>query len=152
MDDLGLFLLLDHLKILNATPNCAYVYNVTGTDMSWVSTSVLRGDASGYNTSYASTILICVPGQTQSPTPQGRRLITVALYDTHGMAFSQHNDVLLGNAAGMRPRAEGPMGPPPPVCRCASPAPASAAPDPAAGGPDDDDLTRPRPGVQRKTC
>ena len=83
----------NRLKILNKTPNYVYAYNVTSSGMSWVSTSTLRGDASGYNTSYAFYDSQLRPRQTQSPTPQGGRLITVTLYDTRGMAVSQHNDI-----------------------------------------------------------
>nr|WP_244315372.1 RHS repeat-associated core domain-containing protein [Streptomyces glaucescens] len=80
-------------KALGKTPNHVYAYNVTSTDMSWVSTSTLKGDASGYNTSYTFYDSQLRPRQTQSPTPVGGRLITVTLYDTRGMAVSQHNDI-----------------------------------------------------------
>jgi RHS repeat-associated protein len=80
-------------KDLGKTPNHVYAYNVTSTDMSWVSTSTLKGDASGYNTSYTFYDSQLRPRQTQSPTPVGGRLITVTLYDTRGMAVSQHNDI-----------------------------------------------------------
>ncbi|MGA5629561.1 RHS repeat-associated core domain-containing protein [Streptomyces cellulosae] len=83
----------NRLKILNKTPNYVYAYNVTSTGMSWVSTSTLRGDASAYNTTYAFYDSQLRPRQTQSPTPQGGRLITVTLYDTRGMVVSQHNDI-----------------------------------------------------------
>lgn len=80
-------------KALGKTPNHVYAYNVTSTDMSWVSTSTLKGDASGYNTSYTFYDSQLRPRQTQSPTPAGGRLTTVNLYDTRGMAVSQHNDI-----------------------------------------------------------
>jgi RHS repeat-associated protein len=83
----------NRLKALGKTPNHVYAYNVTSTDMSWVSTSTLKGDATGYNTAYAFYDSQLRPRQTQSPTPEGGRLITVTLYDTRGMAVSQHNDI-----------------------------------------------------------
>ncbi|MFJ5780226.1 RHS repeat-associated core domain-containing protein [Streptomyces sp. NPDC093094] len=80
-------------KALGKTPNYVYAYNVTNSAMSWVSTATLKGDATGYNTAYAFYDSQLRPRQTQSPTPEGGRLITVTLYDTRGMAVSQHNDI-----------------------------------------------------------
>ncbi|QOV47454.1 RHS repeat-associated core domain-containing protein [Streptomyces chromofuscus] len=82
-------------KALGATPNYVYAYNITNTDMSWVSTGTLNNNASGYNTSYAFYDAQLRLRQTQSPTPaaEGGRIITVTRYDTRGMAYSQHGDI-----------------------------------------------------------
>ncbi len=80
-------------KVLNKTPNYVYDYKVTSTSMSWVSTSTLKGDGSGYNTSYTFYDSLLRTRQTQSPTPQGGRLISLTLYDTRGLAVSQQSDI-----------------------------------------------------------
>jgi RHS repeat-associated protein len=83
----------NRLKVLNKTPNYVYGYKVTSSDMSWVSTGTLKGDGSGYNTSYTFYDSLLRTRQTQSPTPQGGRLISLALYDTRGLAVSQQSDI-----------------------------------------------------------
>ncbi|WP_409469000.1 polymorphic toxin-type HINT domain-containing protein [Streptomyces sp. HC307] len=83
----------DRLKVLNKTPNYVYNYNVTSAAMSWVSTATIKGDGSGYNTSYTFYDSLLRTRQTQSPTPQGGRLISLTLYDTRGLAVSQQSDI-----------------------------------------------------------
>jgi RHS repeat-associated protein len=83
----------NRLKILGKTPNHVYAYNVTSAAMSWVSTSTLKGDGSGYNTTYTFYDSLLRTRQTQTPTPQGGRLISLALYDTRGLAVSQQSDI-----------------------------------------------------------
>ncbi|MGP4083859.1 RHS repeat-associated core domain-containing protein [Streptomyces sp. KR55] len=83
----------DRLKVLNKTPNYVYNYNVTSAGMSWVSTATIKGDGSGYNTSYTFYDSLLRTRQTQSPTPQGGRLISLTLYDTRGLAVSQQSDI-----------------------------------------------------------
>ncbi|MFI6495505.1 DddA-like double-stranded DNA deaminase toxin [Streptomyces sp. NPDC050564] len=80
-------------KVLGKTPNYIYDYNVTSSAMSWVSTSTLKGDGSGYNTSYTFYDSLLRTRQTQSPTPQGGRLISLNLYDTRGLTVSQQSDI-----------------------------------------------------------
>lgn len=74
----------NRLKVLGKTPNYVYDYKVTSGAMSWVSTGTLNGDGSGYNTSYTFYDSLLRTRQTQSPSPQGGRLISLALYDTRG--------------------------------------------------------------------
>ncbi|SDP62183.1 RHS repeat-associated core domain-containing protein [Streptomyces sp. cf386] len=83
----------NRLKALGKTPNYVYDYKVTNADMSWVSAGTLKGDGSGYNTSYTFYDSLLRTRQTQSPTPQGGRLISLTLYDTRGMAVSQQSDI-----------------------------------------------------------
>ncbi|MFJ8536836.1 RHS repeat-associated core domain-containing protein [Streptomyces sp. NPDC093591] len=83
----------NRLKALGKTPNYVYDYKVTNADMSWVSTGTLKGDGSGYNTSYTFYDSLLRTRQTQSPTAQGGRLISLTLYDTRGMAVSQQSDI-----------------------------------------------------------
>ncbi|MFJ7335061.1 RHS repeat-associated core domain-containing protein [Streptomyces sp. NPDC101116] len=83
----------NRLKALNKTPNHVYAYSVTSSAMSWVSTGTLKGDGSGYNTSYAFYDSLLRTRQTQSPTPQGGRLVSLNLYDTRGLTVSQQTDI-----------------------------------------------------------
>jgi RHS repeat-associated protein len=83
----------NRLKALNKTPNHVYAYNVTSSAMSWVSTGTLKGDGSGYNTSYTFYDSLLRTRQTQSPTPQGGRLVSLNLYDTRGLTVSQQTDI-----------------------------------------------------------
>ncbi|MCZ0991799.1 polymorphic toxin-type HINT domain-containing protein [Streptomyces diastatochromogenes] len=80
-------------KVLGKTPNYVYTYNVTNADMSWVSTATLKNDGSGYNTSYEFYDSLLRSRQTQAPTPQGGRLISLTLYDARGLAVSQQGDI-----------------------------------------------------------
>jgi RHS repeat-associated protein len=83
----------NRLKALGKTPNYVYSYNVTSAAMSWVSTGTLKGDGSGYNTTYTFYDSLLRTRQTQSPTPQGGRLISLSLYDSRGLAVSQQADI-----------------------------------------------------------
>ncbi|MGV9761685.1 RHS repeat-associated core domain-containing protein [Streptomyces tricolor] len=83
----------NRLKVLNKTPNYVYAYHVTSADMSWVSTGTLKHDGSGYNTTYEFYDSLLRSRQTQAPTPQGGRLISLTEYDTRGLAVSQHADI-----------------------------------------------------------
>ncbi|MHA5048805.1 RHS repeat-associated core domain-containing protein [Streptomyces sp. SD15] len=80
-------------KALSKTPNYVYDYKITSSAMSWVSTGALKGDGSGYNTSYTFYDSLLRTRQTQSPTPEGGRLISLALYDSRGLAFTQQSDI-----------------------------------------------------------
>ncbi|WP_356948706.1 DddA-like double-stranded DNA deaminase toxin [Streptomyces chengbuensis] len=80
-------------KSLGKTPNYVYAYSVTASDPSWVSTGTLKGDASGYNTTYEIYDSLLRPRQTQSPSPIGGRLISEALYDERGLAESALSDI-----------------------------------------------------------
>ncbi|MEU9992859.1 polymorphic toxin-type HINT domain-containing protein [Streptomyces sp. NPDC048045] len=82
-------------KALGKTPNYVYDYHVTSAeeDMSWVSTGTLKNDGSGYNTTYEFYDSLLRSRQTQTPTPQGGRLISLTLYDARGLAVSQQADI-----------------------------------------------------------
>ncbi|MGC8918252.1 RHS repeat-associated core domain-containing protein [Streptomyces sp. PG2] len=83
----------NRLKALSKTPNYVYDYKITNSAMSWVSTSTLKGDGSAYNISYTFYDSLLRTRQTQSPTPQGGRLISLSLYDARGLAVSQQSDI-----------------------------------------------------------
>ncbi|WP_406116095.1 RHS repeat-associated core domain-containing protein [Streptomyces sp. NBC_01014] len=80
------------LKILGAPPNYVYTYNVTSTSLPWVSTGTLKGDGSGYNTTYAIYDQLLRLRQTQSPSPAGGTVIAETLYNERGLAASAMAD------------------------------------------------------------
>ncbi len=74
-------------------PNTKFAYHLDNTKPSWVSTSTLKKDGDTYNTSYALFDALLRPLQTQSPTPQGGRLLTDTRYDTRGLAYETYADI-----------------------------------------------------------
>ncbi|MFG2815234.1 polymorphic toxin-type HINT domain-containing protein [Streptomyces sp. NPDC048410] len=74
-------------------PNTSYAYHMESTKPSWVSTSTLKKDGATYNTTYALYDALLRPLQTQSPTPQGGRLLTDTRYDTRGLAYQTYADI-----------------------------------------------------------
>ncbi|MEU8484184.1 RHS repeat-associated core domain-containing protein [Streptomyces sp. NPDC048641] len=86
-------------KALGKTPNHTYEYKVTNSAMPYVATSTLKGDGSGYNTSYEIFDSLLRTRQTQSPTPVGGRLIGQTLYDSRGLAVTKQADIWDESAA-----------------------------------------------------
>ncbi|AVZ76213.1 type IV secretion protein Rhs [Streptomyces lunaelactis] len=80
-------------KGLGKTPNYVYDYSVTASDLPWVSTAVLKGDGSGYNTTYEIYDNLLRPRQTQAPSPRGGSLIALNWYDERGLAISAQSDI-----------------------------------------------------------
>ncbi|MGW6403949.1 RHS repeat-associated core domain-containing protein [Streptomyces sp. NPDC055134] len=80
-------------KALSKTPNYVYDYKITTSAMPWVSTGTLKGDGSGYNTTYEFYDSLLRPRQTQSPSPVGGRLVSLTLYDDRGLATSAQGDI-----------------------------------------------------------
>ncbi|WP_330290788.1 RHS repeat domain-containing protein [Streptomyces sp. NBC_00576] len=74
------------------SPNYTYAYSVTNSDNSWSSTSTLKADGTTYNTSYAIYDSLLRPLQSQSPTPQGGRLLTDTRYNDRGLAYQTYAD------------------------------------------------------------
>ncbi|MER5372056.1 polymorphic toxin-type HINT domain-containing protein [Streptomyces sp. NPDC002553] len=83
----------NQLKDLNRSPNQVYTYSVTNSAMPWVSTATLKGDGSGYNTSYTLYDSLLRPRQTQTPSPGGGSIIGQTLYDSRGLAVSSQADI-----------------------------------------------------------
>ncbi|TXS34511.1 RHS repeat-associated core domain-containing protein [Streptomyces sp. ms191] len=77
----------------SASPNSSYQYALSNTKQSWVSTSTLKADGATYNTSFAIYDALLRPLQTQSPTPQGGRLLTDIRYDSRGLAYETQSDM-----------------------------------------------------------
>ncbi|SCF61273.1 intein C-terminal splicing region/intein N-terminal splicing region/RHS repeat-associated core domain-containing protein [Streptomyces sp. MnatMP-M17] len=80
-------------KFLGNTPNYVYGYSLTASALSWVSTSVIKGNNSGYNTTYEIYDSLLRPRQVQSPSPAGGRLIAQTLYDDRGLGVSSQGDI-----------------------------------------------------------
>uniref|UniRef100_A0AAU2A6N6 RHS repeat-associated core domain-containing protein n=1 Tax=Streptomyces sp. NBC_00093 TaxID=2975649 RepID=A0AAU2A6N6_9ACTN len=74
------------------SPNYTYAYSVSNADNSWSSTSTLKADGTTYNTSYTIYDSLLRPLQTQSPTPQGGRLLTDTRYNDRGLAYQTYAD------------------------------------------------------------
>ncbi|MFE9882716.1 RHS repeat-associated core domain-containing protein [Streptomyces sp. NPDC005784] len=75
------------------TPNYTYDYGVNNGAPSWTSTSTLKRDGETYNTSYTIYDSLLRPLQTQTPTPDGGRLLTDTRYDSRGLAYEAYADV-----------------------------------------------------------
>ncbi|WP_327359126.1 polymorphic toxin-type HINT domain-containing protein [Streptomyces sp. NBC_01304] len=75
------------------SPNSTFAYHIDNKDQSWVSSATLKRDGTTYNTSYTIYDALLRPLQTQSPTPQGGRILTDTRYDTRGLAYEQHADI-----------------------------------------------------------
>ena len=81
-------------RIAGQTPNYVYAYHPdNGTTPSWESTGTLKNDGTTYNTTYAIFDSLLRPLQTQSPTPNGGRLLTDTRYDSRGLAYETYADV-----------------------------------------------------------
>lgn len=83
----------NQLKALGRSANYVYTYNVTSTAMPWVSTATIKGDGSGYNTSYTLYDSLLRPRQTQTPSPAGGTVIAQTLYDSRGLTVSSQSDI-----------------------------------------------------------
>ncbi|MFC8277126.1 RHS repeat-associated core domain-containing protein [Streptomyces sp. NPDC057271] len=75
------------------SPNSRYAYHLSATQQSWVSTSTLKADGETYNTSYTIYDSLLRQLQTQTPTPQGGRLLTDTRYDSRGLAYETYADI-----------------------------------------------------------
>ncbi|MFD5098101.1 polymorphic toxin-type HINT domain-containing protein [Streptomyces albidochromogenes] len=80
-------------KVLGKTPNYVYGYQITNSALPWVSTGILKGDGSGYNTAYQIYDSLLRIRQVQTPTPIGGRAIALTLYDDRGLAVSAQGDI-----------------------------------------------------------
>jgi RHS repeat-associated protein len=80
-------------KALGKTPNYVYDYSVTSSALPWVSTAVIKGDGSGYNTTYEIYDSLLRVRQVQTPSPAGGRVIAQTLYDDRGLAVSTQSGI-----------------------------------------------------------
>ncbi|MFC8005925.1 RHS repeat-associated core domain-containing protein [Streptomyces olivaceus] len=75
------------------SPSAKFAYHLDNSKPSWVSSSTLTNDGGTYNTSYSLYDSLLRPLQTQSPTPEGGRLLTDTRYDTRGLAYETYADI-----------------------------------------------------------
>ncbi|WP_240529792.1 RHS repeat-associated core domain-containing protein [Streptomyces mangrovisoli] len=75
------------------TPNYTYVYGLSSDAPSWTSTSTLKADGQTYNTGYTIYDSLLRTLQSQTPTPDGGRLLTDTRYDSRGLAYETYTDV-----------------------------------------------------------
>ena len=73
------------------TANLEYAYTVSDTKISGTTTQTLN-NAGVYNTSVSIVDSLGRARQTQTPTPQGGRLITDTFYDTRGWVSKENSD------------------------------------------------------------
>ncbi|MDX3641099.1 RHS repeat-associated core domain-containing protein [Streptomyces sp. MB09-02B] len=83
----------NRFKVLSQTPNYVYAYNITNAGLSWVSTGALKGDGTGYNTTYEFYDNLLRTRQVQTPTPVGGRQVSLTRYDSRGLAVSAQGDI-----------------------------------------------------------
>ncbi|WP_230194831.1 RHS repeat-associated core domain-containing protein [Streptomyces sp. NBC_00080] len=80
-------------KAAGDRPNTAFAYHLGSTEQPWVSTSTLKKDGTSFNTGYAIYDALLRPLQTQSPTPNGGRLLTDTRYDARGLAYETYANI-----------------------------------------------------------
>ncbi|MEG3628644.1 RHS repeat domain-containing protein [Streptomyces poriticola] len=73
-------------------PNVKFGYHLDNSKPSWVSTGTLTNSGT-YNTGYTLYDSLLRPLQTQSPTPEGGRVLTDTRYDTRGLAYETYADI-----------------------------------------------------------
>ncbi|MGW4935414.1 polymorphic toxin-type HINT domain-containing protein [Streptomyces sp. NPDC004166] len=79
-----------HNRPTTAPADAKYTYTVLPNSQSGTTTQTLN-DSLGYVTSYNLVDSLGRPRQTQTPTPQGGRLITESFYDSHGWVWKKNN-------------------------------------------------------------
>jgi RHS repeat-associated protein len=69
-----------------------YTYHVSNSDPSWTSSSSIIAEGQ-YTTTYSIFDALLRPLQTQSPSPNGGRVLTDTRYDSRGLAYETYADV-----------------------------------------------------------
>ncbi|MDX2564817.1 RHS repeat-associated core domain-containing protein [Streptomyces sp. TX20-6-3] len=81
-----------------ATATFGYRINQTK-DPSWTSVSTLKADGQTYATSYSLVDSLLRPLQTQSPAPNGGRILTDTRYNDRGLAYETYADIFDSGSA-----------------------------------------------------
>ncbi|MFI0940776.1 RHS repeat-associated core domain-containing protein [Streptomyces sp. NPDC021020] len=79
-----------HNRPTSQPADALFTYTVSQTELSGVTTKTLN-DALGYVTSVSLSDSLGRERQTQAPTPQGGRLVTESVYDSHGWVRKKNN-------------------------------------------------------------
>ncbi|AWZ16100.1 RHS repeat-associated core domain-containing protein [Streptomyces sp. ICC1] len=74
------------------TPSVKYDYLLERGKQPWTSVSTLSA-GSGYETVYAISDALLRPLQTQTPAPNGGRILTDTRYDSRGLAYESYADI-----------------------------------------------------------
>ncbi|MFE3559550.1 RHS repeat-associated core domain-containing protein [Streptomyces sp. NPDC059193] len=75
------------------TPNVKYDYSVKRGKQPWTSVATLSADGSSYKTVYSISDALLRPLQTQTPSPNGGRILTDTRYDSRGLAYESYADI-----------------------------------------------------------
>ncbi|MFB7454767.1 RHS repeat-associated core domain-containing protein [Streptomyces sp. NPDC056194] len=76
------------------TATATFDYGINQTkDPSWTSASTLKADGKSYTTSYTLVDSLLRPLQTQTPAPNGGRILTDTRYNDRGLAYETYADV-----------------------------------------------------------
>ncbi|MEU6460829.1 RHS repeat-associated core domain-containing protein [Streptomyces sp. NPDC046976] len=86
-------------RALGKTANYVYGYSVKSTSLPWVSSASLKGDGSGYNTTFEIYDSLLRTRQVQAPSAAGGRIIAQTLYDGRGLAVTAQADIWDDKAA-----------------------------------------------------
>ncbi|MFG2281868.1 RHS repeat-associated core domain-containing protein [Streptomyces asoensis] len=80
-------------RALGKTPNYVYAYSMTAAALPWTSSATLKGDGSGYNTTFEIFDSLLRTRQIQAPSAAGGRIIAQTLYDSRGLAVTAQSDI-----------------------------------------------------------
>ncbi|MFD8592912.1 RHS repeat-associated core domain-containing protein [Streptomyces sp. NPDC059637] len=86
-------------RVLGKTANYVYAYSVKSASLPWVSSASLKGDGSGYNTTYEIYDSLLRTRQVQAPSGAGGRVIAQTLYDGRGLPVTAQSDIWDNTAA-----------------------------------------------------
>ncbi|MFI0012847.1 RHS repeat-associated core domain-containing protein [Streptomyces globisporus] len=75
------------------SPSAKYDYGLERNKAPWTSVATLKADNTSYRTVYALLDSMLRPVQTQSPSPNGGRILTDTRYDSRGLADETYTDV-----------------------------------------------------------
>ncbi|MFI1400001.1 polymorphic toxin-type HINT domain-containing protein [Streptomyces sp. NPDC020681] len=73
--------------------NYVYKYSLTNSALPWVSTDTLKGDGSGYNTTYEIYDPLLRLRQVQTASPSGGMTVAQTVYDERGLATISQADI-----------------------------------------------------------
>ncbi|MBT2449511.1 RHS repeat-associated core domain-containing protein [Streptomyces sp. ISL-43] len=75
------------------SPNVKYGYLVERGKQPWTSVATLTADGTTYKTVYTIADALLRPLQTQTPSPNGGRILTDTRYDSRGLAYESYADI-----------------------------------------------------------
>ncbi|MFJ7154616.1 RHS repeat-associated core domain-containing protein [Streptomyces sp. NPDC101118] len=75
------------------TANVTYAYSLVRGSQPWSSVSTLKADGTTYRTVYSVFDAALRPLQTQTPSPNGGRILTDTRYDSRGKAYEMYADI-----------------------------------------------------------